>query len=177
MPDGVPAMVAAHLPDDEPARLDALRRLELLDTPPDERFERLVRVASTALGLPMAVVSLIDADRQWFKAEVGLGVRETPLASSFCAHALLQQDGMVVPDATRDPRFAANPLVTGDPRIRFYAGAVLRAPDGAAIGTLCVIDHAPRAMTEAERATLAALAATASAAIRHRAAARPAPAA
>ncbi len=160
MPDGVPAMVAAHLPDDEPARLDALRRLELLDTPPDERFERLVRVASTALGLPMAVVSLIDADRQWFKARIGIDACETTRDVSFCAHAILEPTGVfVVSDALADPRFADNPLVHEGPRIRSYAGHVLRDPAGRALGALAVADHAPRQFDERELGLLADLAA------------------
>lgn len=124
----------------EQDRLAALRSYGILDTEPEAAFDDVVALIARICDSPIAVVNLIDAGRQWFKAEVGLGVRETPLDTSFCAHALLQQDGMVVPDATKDERFACNPLVTGDMGLRFYAGALLKTADGLPIGTLCVLD-------------------------------------
>jgi diguanylate cyclase (GGDEF)-like protein/PAS domain S-box-containing protein len=144
---------------DEAARLAALRRYEVLDTPPDEAFDRIARLASHVLGTPIAVVSLVDDTRQWFKAVVGLGVRETPREVSFCAHAIASAEVLVVNDARLDPRFADNPLVTGDPRVRFYAGAPLVTSDGHALGTLCVLDRQPRGLADADRAVLVDLAA------------------
>ena len=137
-------MPAAHLPPDEADRLAALRRLGILDTPDEERFDRLVRLAAASLGTPIALVSLVDRQRQWFKARVGLDATETPREMAFCAHAILEPtETLVVGDATHDPRFADNPLVTGDPEIRFYAGRVVSDPDGHPLGTLCVIDGEP----------------------------------
>ena len=104
------------------------------------------------------MVNLVDTHRQFFKAEVGLGVRETPLETSFCGHAILAEDLMVVPDAAKDPRFACNPLVTGEPGIRFYAGALLKTPDGLPIGTMCVLDHVPRQLDDMQLRILALLA-------------------
>lgn len=129
---------------DESDRIAALRSYGILDTEPEKAFEDIVRLAARICEAPIAVVNLIDSERQWFKAEVGLGVRETPLATSFCAHALLQEEGMVVPDATLDPRFACNPLVTGEPGLRFYAGRLLTTRDGLPLGTLCVLDTVSR---------------------------------
>jgi diguanylate cyclase (GGDEF)-like protein/PAS domain S-box-containing protein len=138
-------MPAAPLPLDEEARLDALRRLGVLDTPDEERFDRLVRLAAAALDMPIALVSLVDERRQWFKARVGLAVRETPREMAFCGHAILQpSETLVVADTWSDPRFADNPLVVGDPSIRFYAGRVMCDAGGQALGTLCVIDRRPR---------------------------------
>lgn len=128
----------------ETLRLEALQRLSLLDSLPEERFDRLTRLASRALGADISLVSLIDEDRQWFKSNQGLSVSETPRDQAFCAHAIQSNGVMVVPDATQDPRFANNPLVTGDPNIAFYAGAPLITKDGHALGTLCVIDDKPR---------------------------------
>ena len=139
VPLGASCLTAA-LPWNEAERLEALRAYGILDTDPEQAFEDIVRLASRICDTPIAVVNLIDEGRQWFKAEIGLGVRETPLETSFCAHALLQDDGMVVPDATLDPRFECNPLVTGEGGLRFYAGRLLKSPDGHALGTLCVLD-------------------------------------
>jgi len=136
----------APKPANEGARLRALHALEVLDTPPEEVFDRLVHLATTVFEAPIALVSLIDADRQWFKARVGLDVNETPRESSFCAWAVHDERLLVVPDATRDPRFADNPHVQGAPGIRFYAGAPLMTPDGA-LGTFCVLDRRPREIT------------------------------
>ncbi len=135
----------------EHKRLAALRDYEILDTPREAEFDDIVRVASAICDAPISVINLIDEGRQWFKAEVGLGVRETPLDTSICAHAILQPGLFVVPDTTVDRRFADNDLVTGDPKLRFYAGALLETPDGLPLGTVCVLDFKPRDLTETQR--------------------------
>jgi PAS domain S-box-containing protein len=147
----------AAVPADEEARLEALRELEILDTPPEREFDDLVQIASQICGTPISMISLIDRDRQFFKAKVGVEARETSRDVAFCAHAILQRGLFVVADATKDPRFATNPLVTLDPKIRFYAGAPLRTPDGHALGTICVIDRTPRQLTEEQENSLRAL--------------------
>ena len=147
---------------DEERRLRALEVLEVLDTAPEAAFEGLVQAAAAVCGTPIALISLIDRDRQWFKANLGLeGVSETPRAVSFCTHAIAQKGLFVVEDAQLDPRFATNPLVTGDPHIRFYAGAPLRLSDGAAVGTICVIDHRPLRLDARQRQVLDQLGRTA----------------
>lgn len=143
---------------DERARLDALASFEMLDTPREQDFDEIADLASRICETPIAVVNLVGEGRQFFKAEVGLGVRETPLASSFCARAILEQDFMLIPDATKDPRFDCNPLVTGENGLRFYAGALLKTTDGHPIGTLCVLDYKPRDLTETQQVTLKVLA-------------------
>jgi phosphoribosyl 1,2-cyclic phosphodiesterase/CheY-like chemotaxis protein len=135
-------------PEDESKRLDALHRLHVLDTLPEERFDRYTRIAAALFDVPIALVSLVDQDRQWFKSRHGLEVGETPRETAFCAHAILDRAVLQVPDALRDPRFADNPLVTGPPRVRFYAGVPLAAADGSLVGTLCVVDHRPRQLDE-----------------------------
>lgn len=146
------------LPDNEQDRLATLVSLAVLDTQTEERFDRHTRLAQRLLGTSMALVSLIDSDRQWFKSRFGLEATQTPRELAFCAHAILSPSKLFeVPDATRDPRFRENPLVTGAPSIRFYAGQPLRV-QGRAVGTLCVIDHTPRRLTDGERAVLAELA-------------------
>lgn len=144
-------------PADEPDRLQALRQLLILDTPPEERFDRLTAFAAEEFGVPTALLSLIDEDRQWFKSRVGMDPCETPRRISFCGHAILQNDIMVVPDAHQDKRFSGNPLVTGEPFIRFYAGAPLKLPTGHNVGTLCLIDSKPRTLDEIDLAILASL--------------------
>lgn len=152
-------MPPAPLPPDELDRLAALRALEILDTPEDERFDVFTRLAARAAGTPMAALSLLDAERQFLKSTVGLTARQTPRDVSFCAHAVLTPDRpLVVPDAMRDPRFADNPLVAGPPGIRFYAGMPVRSPSGHALGALCVIDVSPRRPPPGVVETLADLA-------------------
>lgn len=150
---------AAKLPAHaESRRLSALRSYGILDTPAEAVFDDITRIAAAICGTPISVVNLIDADRQWFKSEIGLGVRETPLETSICAHAILEHDFLEVPNTTTDPRFASNPLVTGDPSLRFYAGALLKTPDGLPLGTVCVLDTVPRELTQQQIDTLQALA-------------------
>jgi two-component sensor histidine kinase len=139
-------------------RLAALKSYRILDTPPEAEFDDLVRLAARACAAPVALISLVAEHRQWFKAEVGLGVRETPLDWSLCVRALLHPGLTIVRDLTADPRFNTHPLVTGEPHLRFYAGAVLETPDGLPIGTLCVLDHVPRDLGEDQAFTLTALA-------------------
>jgi len=144
----------AELHSAEEYRLGALRSYGILDTPREADFDEVVQVASAICGTPIAVINLIDQGRQWFKAEVGLGVRETPIDSSICAHAILQPDLFIVPDTTLDPRFCDNALVTGDPHLRFYAGALLETPSGFPLGTICVLDYKPRALDETQKSFL-----------------------
>ncbi len=146
--------VRAQTPPDEGQRLLALRELAILDTPSEERFDRLTRIASAALNVPIALVSLVDEDRQWFKSCYGMSVRETPRDAAFCAHVVHLREELVVPDALRDDRFADNPLVVEDPRIRFYAGAPLILGNGRCIGTLCVLDTRPRLLNPSDLVTL-----------------------
>ncbi len=150
-------MQAAPIPANDAQRLDSLRRLLILDTPPEERFDRLVAFAANEFQVPIALVSLVDENRQWFKARVGLDACETAREISFCGHALELDDVLVIPNALDDPRFADNPLVAGAPHIRFYAGAQLRLPDGHVAGTLCLIAPEPRGYDEVDRAIHLAL--------------------
>jgi DNA-binding response OmpR family regulator/ribonuclease BN (tRNA processing enzyme) len=138
----------APLPDDEPARLGALHALSLLDTAPEERFDRLTRLAAALFDVPVAVLTLLDADRQWFKSCLGTDLRETPRDVSFCSHAILSDEVMVVPDALLDPRFGESPLVTGPAQVRFYAGVPLSLADGSRVGTFCIVDQRPRELDE-----------------------------
>ncbi|CAN5693710.1 hypothetical protein BH10ACI4_BH10ACI4_20200 [soil metagenome] len=147
-----------NLYEDEAGRLRALQALGLLDTPPESEFDELVQLAAEVCGTPVSLVSLVDRERQWFKAAFGLEVRETHRDLSFCSHAIRQPDLFVIEDAELDPRFAHNALVTGDPLIRFYAGMPLETPEGFAIGTLCVIDKVPRHLTQSQESALLVLA-------------------
>jgi PAS domain S-box-containing protein len=151
-------MIPATAPQNEPERLGALREYEILDTEAEEKFDDLTLLARHICDTPIALISFVDADRQWFKSRIGLTTSQTPRAVSFCGHAILEEDVMVVPDTAADERFADNPMVTGAPGIRFYAGAPLLTSTGYALGTLCVIDRKPRELTAEQLDALRALA-------------------
>lgn len=137
-------MQAPATPANEVERLHVLRALAILDTQAEERFDRLTRIATRMFNVPISLVTLVDSNRQWFKSCMGLQVKETPRDISFCGHAILGNDAFVINDASKDPRFSDNPLVTGVPHIRFYAGQPIRTTHGFKIGTLCLIDSQPR---------------------------------
>jgi diguanylate cyclase (GGDEF)-like protein/PAS domain S-box-containing protein len=153
-PDNSAAMQDNPLPADEAARLEALRGLKLLDTGPLESFDTVTRLVAAALRVPMVLVSLVDENRQWFKSKVGLDVRETPRNISFCSHAVYERRPLVICDATRDPRFADNPLVTGPPHIRSYLGVPLYSREAFPLGTLCCLDREARNFGDAEVAVV-----------------------
>jgi two-component sensor histidine kinase len=146
---------ALHPLEDD--RLRELHRYGILDTDKEREFDELVEIASEICEAPVSVINFIDNGRQWFKAEVGLGVRSTPLETSLCGHAILQGDYIEIPDTLDDARMADNPLCTGDPRFRFYAGSVLKGANGLPLGTLCVLDHKPRELSEHQRRVLRVL--------------------
>lgn len=149
--------MTAALPPNEARRLQALRRYQILDTPAERSFDDFAFLASHICRTPIALMSLVDSDRQWFKARVGLTATETPREQSFCAHAILGTEVLVVEDATQDVRFADNPLVTAAQGIRFYAGAPLFDQDGHGLGSLCVIDHERRPLTMEQNDSLRTL--------------------
>ncbi len=136
--------MSAPIPHNEQARLEALRSYGILDTDPEEEFDAITRLAAYLCGAPIALISLVDATRQWFKSKVGLELAETTRDVSFCAHTILQPGPLVVPDTREDSRFSQNPLVSSDPNIRFYAGMPLHNEKGLGLGSLCVIDKTPR---------------------------------
>lgn len=142
----------------EAKRLKILWQYDVLDTVPEEVFDDLTELAARICEAPIALISLVDEDRQWFKSKIGITVSETSRDISFCAHAIKQQGLFIIPDATKDLRFSNNPLVTSDPKIRFYAGAPLITPDGHALGTLCVIDKVPRDLRPEQQQALRVLA-------------------
>ncbi|MFN3353718.1 MAG: GAF domain-containing protein, partial [Brevundimonas sp.] len=155
-----PLSAPAGTPENERERLAALQALRVLDTPPEPRFDRLTRLAAALFDVPTALVSLIDAERQWFKARHGFEARQTGRREAFCSRALLLpgRSVLVVEDAAKDPEFADNPLVTGEPHVRFYAGALLTTAAGYNLGTLCILDTKPRRFSDADRALLRELA-------------------
>ncbi|HVE16270.1 MAG TPA: sensor domain-containing diguanylate cyclase [Chthoniobacterales bacterium] len=152
-------MKAPDLPPNEEQRQKSLESLNILETAIEERFERVTRLASRLIGTPIATITMIDGDRQWFKSVQGLASTEGPRETSFCGHTILSDGPFVIEDATKDERFADNPLVTGDPNIRFYAGCPVHAPDGQRVGSLCVIDREPRKLTPSQMEDLIDLAA------------------
>lgn len=148
----------APKPKNDQQRLKVLWQYDVLDTVPEEVFDDLTDLAAHICEAPIALISLIDEDRQWFKSRIGVTLQETSRDISFCAHAISSDGLFIVPDATKDKRFKSNPLVTGEPKIRFYAGAPLVTPDGHALGTLCVLDKAPRTLNTDQQQALRVLA-------------------
>ena len=151
-------MKTATLPADESLRLQDLHSHDLLDTDTEEDYDQLVQLAAHICDCPVSLVTLVDADRQWFKASVGVDVRQTPREQAFCAHTILSEHTMVIPDTRADERFAENPLVTGELNVRFYAGAPILSPDGHKLGSMCVIDHRPRTLTDFQLKSLGMIA-------------------
>ncbi len=149
-----PPYQKAPIPPDEEKRLESLSALQIMDTPPEERFDRITRLALTLFKVPISTVTLVDSHREWFKSCQGLLNREGKRAISFCGHAMLADDTFIIPDAKKDSKFAGNPMVTGKPYIRFYAGVPLRAADGRRIGAFCIKDYKPRYLNKEEELLL-----------------------
>lgn len=150
-------MKIAPLPDNEAARLEALRQYQILDTAPEQVYDDITKLVTFICGTPMAQLSLVDKDRQWFKSKVGLDESQTPRDIAFCAHTILQTDPLIVNDATQDDRFRDSPLVTEPPHVRFYAGVPLMNPKGFALGSLCAVDRKPRELSGGQVVALEAL--------------------
>lgn len=148
----------APLPKNEAKRLKVLWQYDVLDTVPEEVFDDLTDLAAHICEAPIALISLVDENRQWFKSRVGTSLKETSRDISFCAHAILQNGLFVIADATKDPRFRDNPIVTGPPKVRFYAGVPLKSPDGYALGTLCILDKKPKRLCPEQKRALMVLA-------------------
>jgi GAF domain-containing protein len=146
------------IPLQEADRMAAVNATGLLDTPPEERFDRITREAQERFDVPVAYVCVVDQDRQWFKSKQGLEADETSREVAFCAHAINEEDALVVPDSSLDPRFSLNALATGPENVRFYAGVPLRSPEGQAVGTMCIVDHEPREMSEEDMEVLKGMA-------------------
>ena len=155
-------MQIARIPNNETARLEVLSRLNIIDSPREDRFDRYTRLATRLFNVPFALISLVDENRQWFKSAQGIPVLETPRAHSVCAHAILQNEVFVIPDTTKDERFKGNPLVTGAPHVRFYAGMPIAPIGGFNLGTVCILDTVPRDFSEEDKNCLRDLAAMAS---------------
>lgn len=151
-------MLAPEVPENEAVRVDALHSLNILDTAPEDRFDRYTRISAQVFDTPISLISLVDRYRQWFKSSQGLNAAETPREISFCGHAILGDDVFEVQNARRDPRFRDNPLVVDSPNICFYAGAPLKTPSGHKLGTLCIIDKVPRRLSEEDKRMLMNLA-------------------
>lgn len=151
-------MELAKLPSNENERLAAVRALGILDSAAEERFDRITRLTRSVFDVPIAYVAVIDADRQWFKSREGLDASQTPRTISFCGHTVLKEDTLIIPDTHSDPRFADNPMVLGEPFIRFYAGEPIRTKEGLIIGTLCVADRKPHVFNDAQKETFKGLA-------------------
>src|SRR5262249_41797191 len=143
---------APAVPVDESERLADLRALNILDTPPEQRFDGIVQLAAQVFGVPIAYIAMIDSDRQWFKAKCGIGTEQTTRDESFCGHTILGSEPLIIPDAKQDSRFHDSPLVTDEPHVRFYAGHPLTGPDGHNVGTLCLASPAPRTLNPHELA-------------------------
>lgn len=148
----------APLPKNEAKRIEILWQYDVLDTPPEKSFDELTSLAAYICEAPVALITLVDENRQWFKSKVGISLKETSRDISMCAHTILQKNLLIVPDATQDKRFKDNPFVVSEPKIRFYAGAPLISPSGYALGTLCVIDKVPRQLTNDQKEALRILA-------------------
>ena len=148
-----------HTVEREKERLAVLDHYEIMDTPAEKQFDDLLKLAGEICGTPMALISLVDAKRQWFKAKIGIDIAETPREISACQYALTRPDVLVIPDMEKDERFVNNPFVTGEAHLRFYAGAPLKTPSGHNIGTLCILDNKPGSLTDFQKSALQTLSA------------------